>query len=351
MNHHLLTDFNYNNKYVLVRVDFNVPVDKKGKVKDNTRIKEALPTINYLIQHQAMVILMTHLGKPDGKVVPELKLDGVFLELKKLLKRKGVYKLDDCLGEEVDEFIGKMIPGEVVLLENLRFYPAEEKNDPGFAQELAKNADYYINDAFGTLHRAHASVDAIANLLPSAAGLLVDKEIKHLHQALQPKKPLVWLVGGIKEDKYRALQQIAKKADYVLVGSGLFDFVKLPPKNMILPVDFVKHKEDKFDIGPKSIKLFQSFLKKAKTIVWNGPLGLFEKPKYANGTKKIAKFIAKLKAVKIIGGGESSEAIQKYKLTQKMTWVSTGGGASLEFLLGKKLPGIAALERSKKKFG
>lgn len=345
-----LKNFNFNGKYVLVRVDFNVPLDKKGKVLDNTRIKEALPTIDYLIKNKAMVILITHLGKPNGQIVPELKLNNVYQELKRLLK-KNIYKLNDCIGEEVDGFIDKMVPGEVVLLENLRFYSEEENNDKGFAEELAKNADYYINDAFGTLHRKHASVDAITQFLPSAPGFLVKKEIQNLSQALKPKRPLIWLVGGVKEDKYQALQTIAKKADYALVGSGLVDLVKIKNKKIIMPLDFNKDQKNRhLDIGPKTIKLFQSYLKKAKTIVWNGPLGMFEDHKFAKGTKEIAKFIAKTKAVKIIGGGESAEAINKFKLTKKMTWVSTGGGASLEFLLGKKLPGILALEKSQKKF-
>lgn len=344
-----LKKFKLKNKYVLVRVDFNVPLDKKGRVKDNSRIKAALPTINYLIKQKAMVILMTHLGKPKGKIVPELKLSGVYKELKKFLKN--VYKLNDCIGNEVDSFIDKMTPGEVVLLENLRFYPEEEKNDAGFAEELAKNADYYVNDAFATMHRAHASVEAVTRYLPSAAGFLVEKEIKELSKVLKPRKPLVWLVGGIKEDKYLALQTITKKADFALVGSGLVDLVKIKNRKIIMPVDFTKDKQNRhLDIGPKTIKLFKSYLKKAKTVVWNGPLGMFEDPKFAKGTKQIAQFIAGQKAVKIIGGGESAEAINKFKLEKKMTWVSTGGGASLEFLLGKKLPGILALERSRKKF-
>ncbi|MCK4589603.1 MAG: phosphoglycerate kinase [Nanoarchaeota archaeon] len=345
-----LKKFKFKNKYVLVRVDFNVPLDKKGKVKDNSRIKTALPTIEYLIKKKAMVILITHLGKPKGKIVPELKLDPVYKELKKFLK-KNVYKLNDCIGPEVDRFIDKMVPGEVVLLENLRFYSEEENNNKNFALELSKNADYYVNDAFATLHRKHASVDTLASLLPSAPGFLVEKEIKELKKALKPKKPLIWLIGGIKEDKYKALKTIAKKANFALVGSGLVDLVKIKNKKIILPVDFTKDKKNRhLDIGPKTIKLFKSYLKKAKTIIWNGPLGMFEKPKFAKGTKQIANFIAKRKAVKIIGGGESAEAIHKYKLTKKMTWVSTGGGASLEFLLGKKLPGIEALEKNQKKF-
>jgi len=344
-----LKKFKLKNKYVLIRVDFNVPLDKKGKVKDNSRIKAALPTINYLIKQKAMIILMTHLGKPEGKIVPGLRLDGVHKELKKFLRN--VYKLDDCIGNEVDSFIDRMTPGEVVLLENLRFYPEEEKNDAGFAEELAKNADYYVNDAFATMHRAHASVEAVTRYLPSAAGFLVEKEIQELKKVLKPKKPLVWLVGGIKEDKYLALKTITKKADYALVGSGLVDLIKIKNKKIILPVDMVYDKNKRhLDIGPKTIKLFKGYLKKAKTIVWNGPLGMFEEPKFAKGTKAIAQFIARQKAVKIIGGGESAEAINKFKLGKKMTWVSTGGGASLEFLLGRKLPGLLALERSKKRF-
>ncbi|MFC1801496.1 phosphoglycerate kinase [Nanoarchaeota archaeon] len=345
-----LKKFNYKNKYVLLRVDFNVPIDKKGKIKDSSRIKAALPTIQHLIKNKAMVILITHLGKPKGKIVPELKLDNVYKELKKLLK-KNVYKLDDCLGGDIEEFIDKMVPGEVVLLENIRFYKEEEENNTSFAEELAKNADYYVNDAFATLHRAHASIESIPKYLPSATGLLVEKELQNLTKVLKPKKPFVWIIGGIKEDKIKAINIAAKKADKVLVGSGLVDLVQIKKKNIILPVDFISDKKkNHLDIGPKTIKLFKENLKKAKTIVWNGPVGLFEKPKYAQGTKSIAQFIAKTKAVKIIGGGESAEAINKFKLNKKMTWVSTGGGASLEFLLGKKLPGLTALQRSFRRF-
>jgi len=346
-----LKKFNCKNKYVLVRVDFNVPIDKKGKVKDNSRIKAALPTIEYLIKKKAMVILITHLGKPKGKIVKELRLDNIHKELKKLLKRKGIYKLDDCLGSEVDSFIDNMTPGEVVLLENLRFYPEEKNNDKNFAEELANDADYFVNDAFATLHRQHASVDAITNFLPSAAGLLIEKEIESLKKALKPKRPFVWILGGVKEDKVEAINIASKKADYVLVGSGLVDLVKIKKKNVILPIDFTKDSKNRhLDIGPKTIKLFKSYLQKAKTIVWNGPVGMFEKPRFAKGTKELAGFIAKKRAVKIIGGGESAEAVHKSNLAKKMTWVSTGGGASLEFLLGKKLPGLEALERSRKKF-
>lgn len=348
-----LTGFPLENKTVLLRVDLNVPLDKQGKILDDKRIKETFPTIRYLIKKKLKIVLLSHLGSPSGMVVERLKMDKIAFELQKLLK-KPIYKLDDCIGPAVKKSIQKLKPGEIALLENLRFHPEEEKNDLNFARELASLGDYYVNDAFGTLHRSHASVEAITDFLPAAPGFLVEKELRNLCPVLKPKRPLVWLVGGIKKDKYLALKQILKKADYVLLGSGLADFVEAKEKKnkrLILPVDFIYDKQNKkLDIGPRTILLFQSYLKKAKTIIWNGPLGFFEKPAYAQGTKKIAQFIAKLKAIKIIGGGETSEAIEKFHLAKKMAWVSTGGGASLEFLLGKKLPGIAALERNYPKF-
>jgi phosphoglycerate kinase len=389
-----IKDFDVKDKRVLVRVDFNVPLDSNGKITNDKRIKAALPTIQYLIKNKAMVILMSHLGKPKGEIVDKLKMDNAAKRLQMLLKKK-VYKLNDCIGQDVEDFIDKMVAGEVVVLENLRFYKEEKENDLEFARSLSESADLYVNDAFGTCHRAHASVEGITKYIPSAAGFLVEKEIKIMGEALaKPKKSFAAIMGGAKvSDKINAISNLLKKVDYLLIGGAMmFTFLKskgievgkslveddklslarnlLKSKKLIIPVDTViADKIDKkakaktvsvnnipknmlgLDIGSETIKNYKKIIAKAKTIIWNGPMGIFEIEKFAKGTNEIAKALAKnRKAVTIVGGGDSAAAIEKLKLEKKLTHVSTGGGASLEFLEGKKLPAIFALEKNYKKF-
>ncbi len=380
-------------KRVLVRVDFNVPLNNKLEITNDTRIKAALPTINYLISHQAKVILMSHLGRPKGKVVEKLRLDPVARRLSELLKQD-VKKVNDCIGEEVEKAVLNMQKGEVILLENLRFYPEEEKNKPEFAKALANLADIFVNDAFGTAHRAHASTVGVAEILPSYAGFLMAREIDVLSNLIEnPERPFVVLLGGAKvSGKIEVVQNLLSIADRILIAGGMsytclaalgydvtsllleeydLEIVKKMLKKaeeqgnkIILPVDLVVTKElseyaeskvvknedipkdvTGADIGDKSIAIFEKEIKKAKTIFWNGPVGIFEIKKYAKGTNRIAKILADMegKAVTIIGGGDSIAAIENVGLTEKMTYISTGGGASLEFLGGKKLPGIEVL--------
>ena len=390
-----LKDFNVKDKRVLVRVDFNVPLDKKGNITDDKRIKAALPTINYLIRNKAMVILMSHLGRPKGEIIKALKMDKVAKRLQKLLKKK-VYKLDDCIGQDIEDFIDKMVDKEVVLLENLRFYKEEKENEKEFANSLADLADMYVNDAFGTCHRAHASVEGITKYIPGAAGFLLQKEIEILGNALKaPKKPFIAIMAGVKvSDKINIISNLLKKVDALLIGGAMtFTFLKSmgietgksivekdrlklakalfkSSKKLILPTDIViTDKVDKksktktvnitkipknmigVDIGKETINNYKKIISKAKTIIWNGPMGVFEINKFAKGTDEIAKALAKnRKAITIIGGGDSAAAVEKLKLEKKLTHISTGGGASLEFLEGKTLPAILALERNYKRF-
>ena len=380
-------------KRVLVRVDFNVPLNNKLEITNDTRIKAALPTINYLISHQAKVILMSHLGRPKGKVVEKLRLDPVARRLSELLKQD-VKKVNDCIGEEVEKAVLNIQKGEIILLENLRFYPEEEKNKPEFAKALANLADIFVNDAFGTAHRAHASTVGVAEILPSYAGFLMAREIEVLSNLIEnPERPFVVLLGGAKvSGKIEVVQNLLSIADRILIAGGMsytclaalgYDVTNLlleeydleivkkllkkakeQGNKIILPVDLVITKElsecaeskvvknedipkdvKGADIGDKSIAIFEKEIKKAKTIFWNGPVGVFEIEKYAKGTNRIAKILADMegKAVTIIGGGDSIAAIENAGLTEKMTYISTGGGASLEFLGGKKLPGIEVL--------
>lgn len=379
-----LTNVNFKNKRVIVRVDFNVPIDKKGKITGNKRIKAALPTLKYILSKKPkQLILMSHLGRPGGKVLEKLRMDKVAKELQKLLKKK-VTKLNDC--------VDVRIPDEkIILLENLRFYPEEKKNDRKFAKKLASYADVYVNDAFGTSHRAHASVEAITHYLPSVPGFLLEKEIEVMGNALKkPKRPFVAILGGVKvSDKIDVINNLLKKADAILIGGAMmFTFfkstgtevgkskvendklvlarklLKKSKGKIILPVDAIvankigknakikKVDVDKIpknmigvDIGPETILVYNEIITEAKTIIWNGPLGIFEIPKFSKGTKEIAKAISKNKGITIVGGGDSAAAIDKLKLEKRFTHVSTGGGASLEFLEGKKLPAIAALEK------
>ncbi|HOP55337.1 MAG TPA: phosphoglycerate kinase [bacterium] len=391
MNKLTIKDIDLKGKKVLTRVDFNVPL-ADGKVADDTRIRAALPTINYMREKGAKVILVTHLGRPKG-VTEGLRLDPVAQRLKEL--GVPVKKLNDCIGDEVKKAVSEMKEGEVILLENVRFYPEEEKNDPKFAQELASLADIYVNDAFGTAHRAHASTEGVARILPAVAGFLMEKEITFFSRVLEsPERPFVAVLGGAKvSDKIGVIKNLLDKVDIILIGGGmaytflkslgyevgksiceidkvslakeLLNLAKEKKVELILPVDVVV--ADKFapdantkvvpvsqippdwqglDIGPETRQLFSQKVSQAKTIVWNGPLGVFEMPAFSEGTKAVGIAIANTDALKVVGGGETAEAVEKFGLTDKMTHVSTGGGASLEFLEGKVLPGVAILDDS-----
>jgi phosphoglycerate kinase len=388
-----LKDNQLEGKKILVRVDFNVPLNEELEITDDTRIKAALHTIKYLISHHAKVILMSHLGRPKGKVVEKLRLDPIARGLSGLLEQD-VKKVNDCIGEEVEKVVSNMQKGEVVLLENLRFHMEEEKNDYEFSKKLANLADIFINDAFGTAHRAHASTVGMAELLPSYAGFLMAREIEVLSNLMEnPERPFVVVLGGAKiSGKIEIVQNLLSIADRILIAGGMsytclaalgyevgnslleeydLEIVKKMLKKaeekdnkILLPVDLIITKEVSekaesklfeidnipkdgigVDLGEKSLVKFEKEIKKAKTVFWNGPVGVFEIEKYAKGTNRIAKILADMqeKAVTIIGGGDSIAAIDKAGLTDKMTHISTGGGASLEFLGGKKLPGIEVL--------
>ncbi len=386
-------DINIKGKKVIVRVDFNVPMDGEH-ITDDRRITAALPTIQYALSNGASkVILMSHLGRPKGTgFEKDFSLLPVAQRLQELLKEKVLF-LNDCVGPAVKEAIVKSTE-RVILLENLRFYKAEEKNDAAFAKELASLADVYINDAFGTAHRAHASTAGITAYLPSVAGFLIEKELQYLGNAINnPKRPLAIILGGAKvSDKIELIKNLIPKADSIIVGGGMaYTFLKAQGINvgnsklekdkvdlsrelmeqakkagveLVLTTDFVITQSftsddckvsdvipdgwESLDIGPKTIERYKAVLSKAKTIVWNGPLGVFEREAYAKGTRAIADYLASLKDVTvIIGGGDSAAAVSKFGLEDKMTHISTGGGASLEFLEGKELPGIAALNDKK----
>lgn len=385
-------DLNVSGLKVLVRVDFNVPLDENGDVTDDTRISAALPTIRLLTDRDAKVILVSHLGRPKGKRVDKFKMDRVAKRLSQLLARP-VAKLDDCIGPDVEAFVSEMKPGDVVLLENVRFYGEEEKNDPEFTKRLATLADIFVNDAFGTAHRAHASTEGVARLIPGYAGLLIQKEIEMLGGVVSdPKRPFVAIMGGAKvSDKLGVIENLIRKVDSLLIGGGMvFTFLKakgydignslldeerlsfaremmdLAQQNgteLLLCEDVVV--ADKFaadaqvrvvdvneipegwmglDIGPKTAKTFADRIAKAKTVVWNGPMGAFEMEPFAAGTRAVADAMASSQADTIVGGGDSAAAVEQFGLAEKMTHVSTGGGASLEFLEGRELPGIAVLK-------
>jgi phosphoglycerate kinase len=387
MNKKTIRDIDVRGKRVLVRVDFNVPL-KEGAVADDTRIRAALPTIDYLLEHGAALILCSHLGRPKGKVVPGLKMDPVAARLSELLGRP-VQKLDACVGAGVETAVEAMHPGDVILLENTRFNPEEKANDAGFAKQVAGLADIFVNDAFGAAHRAHATTVGVADYLPAVAGFLMEKELEFLGKATSdPERPYVAILGGAKiSDKIGVIESLLAKCDRLLIGGGMANtFFKamgfevgdslveedaVPTaktlldnagSQLVLPVDVVV--ADAFDndadskivapnevsagwrildIGPKSVQTFESALSAAKTVVWNGPMGVFEMPNFAKGTFAVAEILAKLDAITIIGGGDSAAAVKQAGLADKMSHVSTGGGASLEFLEGKTLPGVAAL--------
>ncbi len=385
-----LKDIDLKNKTVLVRADFNVPQDENLNITDDTRIRATLPTIKYILQNGAKkLILMSHLGRPDGKVVAKYSLKPVALRLQELLGVP-VGFLSDCVGDNIKKGI-EAAKGKVILLENLRFHAEEEANDAGFAKGLGSLAEVFVNDAFGTAHRAHASTEGVAHYLKSAAGFLLEKEIQYLGNAVQnPQRPFMVILGGAKvSDKIGVIENLLPKSDVILIGGGMaytflkaqgksignsklekdkldlaksiLDKAKALKKEIILPIDHLvvdnidpKAKAEivgenipegkiAVDIGPKTITLFKEKLKPAKTVVWNGPLGIFEMDAFGRGTQEIARFLSILGATTIIGGGDTAAAVAKFKLEDKMTHISTGGGASLEFLEGKVLPGIAAL--------
>ncbi len=393
-----IRDVELNGKRVLMRVDFNVPMEN-GHITDDTRIQAALPTIKYALEQGAKVILMSHLGRPNGENNPKYSLEPVAKKLGDLLEKEVVF-CRETIGENAEKLSESLKTGDVVLLENTRFFPGEKKNDPEFAKSLAKLGDIHVNDAFGTAHRAHASNVGVAKLLPSVAGLLMEKEIEMLSKVTySPEKPYVVVLGGSKvSDKIGVIENLLNKADKLLVGGAMmFTFLKAQGHEvgsskfeedkldlakeilekvgksgikLILPVDAVCAKELKagvetrifdtaegipdgwmgLDIGPKTVELFQSELSGSKTVVWNGPMGVFEIDDFAIGTKAIAKTLANMKdALTVIGGGDSAAAVKKFGLEDEVSHVSTGGGASLEFLEGKELPGIASILDSKKK--
>jgi phosphoglycerate kinase len=390
MNKKSIKDVNIKGKRVLMRVDFNVPLNKDLKIEDDTRITAALPTIKYAVDNGARLILMSHLGRPKG-TDDSLRLDPVAKRLSELLGRR-VVKLNDCIGDEVQKAVSAMKDGDVVLLENLRFYAEEEKNNPEFAKKLASLGEVYVNDAFGTAHRAHASTEGVTKFLKiSVAGLLLAKEIEYFDKALSnPPKPFVAILGGAKvSDKITVIENLMNKVDTILIGGGMaYTFLKAQGMEIgssklesdkidiaksiiqnakgkgvkfVLPVDhLIADKIDAIsntrvvtdvvpqgwiavDIGPRTVDEFKKELRNAKMIIWNGPLGVFEITKFSRGTEDVAKFIAGLKTISIIGGGDTASAIAKFGLEHAMTHISTGGGASLEYMEGRILPGVAAL--------
>ena len=342
-----LKDFNFKNKRVLVRCDFNVPLSENGEILDDFKIKATIPTIEYLIKSGAKVILMSHLGRPEGKVVEELRLDPIAERLSKLLSRR-VVKLDDCVGKEAKGAIEKMRPGDVILLENIQFNPGEITKDLNFAKTLASYADIFVLEAFGQAHRDYASITGIPNYLPSTPGFLLEKEIKILTDLTKnPQRPLISIIGGKKvETKTKLIDAVSEISDWVLI-SGLIEKdlkeknIKLKyPSKIISPVDSV----NTFDIGPETIKIFQEKIIKAKTIFWNGPFGKIEEEKYRKGTKAIVETIIKSGAFSVAGGGETVEFINQMGLIDKFSHISTGGGAMLDFIADGKLVGIEVLK-------
>ena len=393
MNKKTVKDIDVNGKKVLVRCDFNVPIDSEtGKITDNRRIRAALPTIQYLLDHNAKVILCSHLGRPKGEFNLKYSLKPVAEELSKLLGKE-VKLAKDVIGESAKELTSNMKEGDIVLLENVRFHKEEEQNDPEYSKALASMAEIYVNDAFGTAHRAHSSTTGVADYLPAVSGFLIEKELKFLGDALNnPERPFVAILGGAKvSDKIGVIENLLEKVDTLIIGGGMaYTFYKAQGHHigtsiceedkldlaksilekaqekgvkLLLPVDnhvsseYSNNGEEKMvdsteipdgfmglDIGPKTIEKFEEAVKDAKTVVWNGPLRVCEFDKFATGTKAVATMLSKIEATTIIGGGDSAAAIEKLGLADKMTHISTGGGASLEFLEGKTLPGIACLQ-------
>ena len=391
LNKKTVKDIDLKNMKVLVRCDFNVPLDENQNITDNRRIVAAIPTIKYLLEQNCKVILCSHLGRPKGEFKKEFSLAPVAKDLERLLGKE-VKLAEDVVGESAHKLTENMEAGEIVLLENVRFHREETDNDPEFAKKLAELAELFVNDAFGTAHRAHASTEGVVHYLPAVCGFLIEKEINFLGNALEnPERPFVAILGGSKvSDKIGVIDSLLEKVDTLMIGGGmaytffkaqgyevgkslceldkldlakgLMEKAKAKGVKLVLPIDnkvgkeFSKDTESKivksteipadwegFDIGPDTIKLFSDEVKKAKTVIWNGPVGVFEFEQFAVGTNSIAKVLAEIDATTIIGGGDSAAAIEKAGLASKVTHVSTGGGASLEFLEGKKLPGIECL--------
>lgn len=392
MNKKTVQDIDIKGKKVLVRCDFNVPYDENRVITDNRRIVAALPTIKYLIENNCKVILCSHLGRPKGEVKPEFSMDIVANELSKLIGKE-IKLAKDVVGEDAQRLASELNEGDVMLLENVRFEPGEEQNDEELSKKFASLAEVFVNDAFGTAHRAHSSTTGVASFLPAVSGFLIEKELNFLGTALEnPERPFVAILGGKKvSDKIGVINSLLEKVDTLMIGGAMaYTFFKSMGYNVgdsiceedkldlakelmekakakgvkfMLPVDTKLGKEFKedtesktvkyteipdgwegFDIGQETINIYTEELKKAKTVIWNGPLGLFEFDQFAIGTNSIAKALSEIDCVKIIGGGDSAAAVEKAGLAEKFTHISTGGGASLEFLEGKKLPGIEALQ-------
>ncbi|SHE14684.1 phosphoglycerate kinase [Chlamydia abortus] len=390
MNKKSVRDIDVKGKRVFVRVDFNVPL-QNGEITDDTRIRETLPTIRYLVDNGAKVILASHLGRPKGQVVEELRLTPAAQRLSELLG-KPVAKADEAIGEKVQAMAAELKEGDVLLLENVRFYPGEEKNDPELAKAFASLADLYVNDAFGAAHRAHASTEGIAHHLPAVSGLLMEKELEVLGKALNnPDRPFTAIIGGAKvKDKIDVIDNLLNLADNLIIGGGLsytfikaqgheigkslvdnekldlaLDFIKKAKEkgvNFLLPVDIVVTDDfsenantkvvgidqipadwEGIDIGPKTREIYADVIKKSKLVVWNGPMGVFEIEPFSKGTLAVGEACAETEAYTIIGGGDSAAAAEKFNLADRMDHISTGGGASLEFMEGKALPGVVAL--------
>lgn len=389
-----IRDIDVKGKTVIVRCDFNVPLNDKSEITDDIRITGSIPTISYLLEHDAKIVLLSHLGRPNGE--PDLKysLKPVAERLSEVLSREVIFhSVPQVVNEEVKEKVKSLKEGEIILLENVRFRKEETKNGEGFSKELADLADIFVNDAFGTAHRANSSTVGIADYIPAVSGLLIKKEVEFLGDAIRnPERPFLAIMGGAKvSDKILVIESLLEKVDCLIIGGGMsYTFFKaqgyeigtsiLDEKSIslaenllqkakdkgvkiLLPVDIIGAKEFKneaeteffdvdkmpcdymgLDIGPKSIKLFSDEIEKAKTVIWNGPVGVFEMPNFAEGTIRIAEALAKCQGVTIIGGGDSAAAVAQFGFAQDMTHISTGGGASLEFLEGKELPGIAALQ-------
>jgi phosphoglycerate kinase len=386
-----LRDFSFENKRVLVRVDFNVSIGDDGRVdeKEDWRIEATLPTINYLLKQRAKIILLAHLGRPHGEIVESLRLDPVARRLEELLGQT-VVKLNDCLGRQVEKRIKNIQAGEIFLLENLRFHIGEEKNNPDFAKQIARLGEVFVNDAFGVIHRPHASMVSLPQYLPSGAGLLLEKEIGILSKVLtKPKHPLVVIIGGVKiSTKIKVIKNFLERTDDLILGGALANTVikakgftigksiveeemvdqvkklELTDTKLHIPVDviasvdaqgqapsriapvgYTKEKEMILDIGPDTCQLFKRVISRAKTVIWNGPMGLFEVDKFASGTKEIARAVAQTKSFSVVGGGDTINLLERMNLAGRIDHLSTGGGAMLKFLAGEKLPGLEVLKR------
>lgn len=387
-----LKDADLKNKKVLMRVDFNIPMDKSGNIIDDTKMKEAIPTIRYVLAQGASLILMSHLGRPKGKRNEKYSLKTVAAHLKGLLGVP-VFMASDCIGREVETQASHLKPGEILVLENVRFHPEEEENDAEFSKKLASLGELYVNDAFGTAHRAHASTSGVADFLPAYAGLLMEKEIRMLRDVLEnPESPRMAILGGAKvADKLGLIHNLLGKMDYILIGGGMANtFLKaqgceigkslaednlldeakrlldaaveanttiMLPGDVIVAVEIsseaqgrvvdvkqIPHNMMVLDIGPGTVASFTEAIMKARTVVWNGPLGVYEYPQFAEGTRKVAEALARSSAISVIGGGDSAAAVHDMGLEKNITHISTGGGATLEFLEGLQLPGVAACE-------